>query len=605
MALRLGPGPVFFYEWLLLSRRWQYYAGRALFAAALFAAFVFVYSLEASSRPLVSYQNLSKIGDQFFYAIIGTQIALVLLAAPAATAGAVCWEKARGTLTHIFVTDLSNNEIVLGKLLARLAPILGMILCCLPVLLLAGLLGGIDPEALVRAFLITVAVAILGCAVALTFSVWCSKTHEVLLATYMTWIVLLLAAPFYWFTNRAGPPPWMWDISPFLLAFAPYTRPGTTGWEEVFVYMGLAIGMSIVLITLATFRVRAVALAQTSRPMRTGRLWPKWFSIRATLARLPGPSLDRNPVLWREWHRARPARWGRIIWTVYAIAAFGCSCWAFRAAMASDHRELPALVNAFQVAIGLLLFTGSAVTVLADERANGSLDLLLTTPLPTWKILWGKWWGAYRTVLLLAVLPTIIGSCIIWPDVLTDVLTDAVFLSGRRLRWIDPFILPGLILAYGACFTSLGLALATWIARLGRAVVLCAVGYLFVSVGWIILMWVMGRYFARAGGSPGTLESLLSASPWWGVGAWTDALDRRDSSSIDQLRVPSIVWSFGYSVVAVGLFVATLATFNRCLGRMPYGTLGRVYRRIHGPTPAIPDVLPAHPRSARQERVSR
>ena len=44
----------------------------------------------------------------------------MMLAAPAATAGAICVDRARGTLTHMLATDLSDPEIVLGKLAARL-----------------------------------------------------------------------------------------------------------------------------------------------------------------------------------------------------------------------------------------------------------------------------------------------------------------------------------------------------------------------------------------------------------------------------------------------------------------------------------------------------
>ena len=36
---------------------------------------------------------------------------------------------------------------------------------------------------------------------------------------------------------------------------------------------------------------------------------------------LPGPSLDGNPVLWREWHRKRPSRWTGRFWTVYAVVS--------------------------------------------------------------------------------------------------------------------------------------------------------------------------------------------------------------------------------------------------------------------------------------------
>jgi hypothetical protein len=44
-------------------------------------------------------------------------------------------------------------------------------------------------------------------------------------------------------------------------------------------------------------------------------------AMRGRLARLPGPSLDGNPVLWREWHRNRPSRMTRILWGAYWLGA--------------------------------------------------------------------------------------------------------------------------------------------------------------------------------------------------------------------------------------------------------------------------------------------
>jgi hypothetical protein len=70
-----------------------------------------------------------------------------MLAAPAATAGAICVDRARGTLTHMLATDLSDPEIILGKLAARLLPVLGLVAFSWPLLALSSLLGGIDPPA--------------------------------------------------------------------------------------------------------------------------------------------------------------------------------------------------------------------------------------------------------------------------------------------------------------------------------------------------------------------------------------------------------------------------------------------------------------------------
>ena len=54
---------------------------------------------------------------------------------------------------------------------------------------------------------------------------------------------------------------------------------------------------------------------------------------------------------------------------------------------------------------GMLMLSATAPTALAEERVLGSLDALLATPLSTRSILAAKWWGMYRRVLVLALVP--------------------------------------------------------------------------------------------------------------------------------------------------------------------------------------------------------
>src|SRR4051794_10393084 len=93
---RLGLGPVFVYEWLARSRRWQSYALRGLFVLALLVGLGLVYQSAMRSTHLTTRQQLVEAGEEFFNTMTITQLALVLLAAPAATAGAICLDKARG-----------------------------------------------------------------------------------------------------------------------------------------------------------------------------------------------------------------------------------------------------------------------------------------------------------------------------------------------------------------------------------------------------------------------------------------------------------------------------------------------------------------------------
>ena len=170
---------------------------RAGFVGAILVGMMIVWqnvNREYSPGQTVSIQQLASYGESLYATIVSIELTLVLLAAPAATAGAVCLDKARGTLDHMLATDLSNAEIVLGKLGVRLVPVLGLIACVVPHHGLAGLLGGIDPIALFGSFLTAIGCALLGCSLALTLSVWGRKTHEVLMLTYLI-LILWLSSP--------------------------------------------------------------------------------------------------------------------------------------------------------------------------------------------------------------------------------------------------------------------------------------------------------------------------------------------------------------------------------------------------------------------------
>jgi hypothetical protein len=172
--LRLGPGPVFVYEWLATSRRWQLYGLRAGFVGAILIGMMFVWHEPhrySNAARTVSIQTLARYGEELYKTIVSIELTLVLLAAPAVTAGAICLDKARGTLDHMLATDLSNAEIVLGKIGVRLVPVIGLTACVFPVTALSGMLGGIDPLALLGSFLTAIACAVLGCSLALTLSV--------------------------------------------------------------------------------------------------------------------------------------------------------------------------------------------------------------------------------------------------------------------------------------------------------------------------------------------------------------------------------------------------------------------------------------------------
>jgi ABC-type transport system involved in multi-copper enzyme maturation permease subunit len=549
--MRLGLfGPVFVYESVAAARRWQTYAGRVALLAILLASLTVVWAAKvAPSHRTPTIRQLAYVGESFFYAIAGTQLALVLLAAPAYTAGAVCLDRARGTLAHMLVTDLSAAEIVLGKLGSRLLPVLSLVIAGLPILALATLLGGIDPLALFGSFVVTLGVGVAGCSLALALSVWGKRPHEVMLGAYAVWAVLLLAAP-GWRLLPAGwgagaAPARLDNTNPFLLTFAPYLRPGSVALDDYVAFLGGCLALSALLVLLAAGTLRRAAARESAR--RVGR--------RGGLLgwRLPrvGPSLDFNPVLWREWHGRRPSRWVRIVWAVYVVLALAAT-FASLLSRGTTGGSMAAFVNAFQYSIGLLLVSITSVTTLFEERVRGSLDVLLTTPLPTLSIVRGKWWGAYRGALLVMVLPLglALGLAVIQPPPGTSPIGPV---EGLCLT----MLLAALMLAYGAAVTSLGLALATWVKRFGVAVGLSVSIYVLVTGGSALVLLAMG-------GGPDFFEEFAFMSPWFGAGELTWEI----GSGLSRHLVAKVLWGIVYAAVAVALVAATRRTFDHCMGRV-------------------------------------
>jgi ABC-type transport system involved in multi-copper enzyme maturation permease subunit len=548
MAFRGGLGPVFAYEWLTATRRWQMYAGRAVFVGVLLVglAFVWINSFDKGAG-LTTYQAQAKIGRTFVETLVFIELVMVMLTAPAAAAGAICLDKARGTLLHVLVTDLSDAEIVLGKLAARLVPVLGLVACSLPVLALGLLLGGIDPAALTGSFLVIVGVTVLGCALSLTFSVWGKKTHEVLLATYVVWAIWVVAIPGTFVVNFRAPfPGWLLKTNPVGLTVGAHdpSNPSSPGLGDQLLFLAAALLISAALVALAVARLRQAVIHQWGRPAQSVSA-----RVRRGYGRGYGPTLDGNPVLWREWHRRRPSRWARIIWGLYIALAVGFSAVAIHiASPGSVTTDSAGVISGFVASIGLLLLSVSAATSLAEERAMGSLDVLLATPLPTSAIVWGKWWGTYRTVPLLAILPGMV----------------AVGLANQTGRWLGPPLVVGVILAYGAAVTSLGLALATWVGRLSLALALCVGAVVGVTIGAIPVAMI----FFRSGPGELALRAAM-ASPFMGVGYFSAMIGSPQFGNYGLTVASAIFWSVFYVTAAGGLLAATLLTFNRCLGRLP------------------------------------
>jgi ABC-type transport system involved in multi-copper enzyme maturation permease subunit len=206
--------------------------------------------------------------------------------------------------------------------------------------------------------------------------------------------------------------------------------------------------------------------------------------------------------------------------------------------------EFGAMVNAIQVAIGLLLLAVWSATSLAEERARGSLDLLMCTPLSTRQVVIGKWLGAFRAAPLLALLPSfVVGS--------SAYIADRNPIGPAGCMFIH-------VLCAGACVTSLGILMATWFSRLGRAVAATVTVYALATLGWQFLI----SNSSAAG--PGAL-GLSMGSPFYWTAVMTYEFGRRQ---IAEFTDWAIFW-IGVDVVLAGAMLGcAIRGFDRHLGRV-------------------------------------
>ncbi len=356
---------------------------------------------------------------------------------------------------------------MLGKLFSRLAPILALLVCALPVVSLAALLGGIDGGALVGLFAVSAAVAVLGCALAISISVEVVKTDEVVMAVLAFTTCWLLSLPLWVGVARVyglpAPPQWFYATNPFVLVYAPYTWPGRFGLLDVAIFVAAALAISAGLLAMTIARLRRFVLpAEVGRRKRKLRvpipglpsLRGGMVAIRRWRERLPGPSLDGNPVLWREWHRSRPSRMARILWVLYWLGAVLATAIGIHDVFAYGIGNMTGgfMIHTalfLQSVLGLMLLSVQAPTALGEERVRGSLDVLLSAPISTRAIVWGEWMGTYRVALGMAILPGLAAAVIAatCPDVSPSFRAPLAAMPIEPLSAADRVLAPVLIVA--------------------------------------------------------------------------------------------------------------------------------------------------------------
>lgn len=428
--LRLGPiNPITVRLVQNGSRRTRHLYIRSAYLAVLIIVLLWTLLIGTSSSDL-SYGALASAGAKSFTWIAFLQVTLICVLAPVFMAGAIAQEASPRTWEVLLSTPLSALQIVLGNLLGRLFFILALLFASLPLFALTQYFGGVPGRSIVACYLVAACAALLVGSIAIALSVSRMVGKRAVFAFYVA-VVSYLAITFGVDRMLTGKIPgamvtYMTAINPFLAlhsllnpttynAAAPGTRPGLLGYmleRPVATWCWMSTILSMLLVGISTFTVRAGGLSTFSGD--DGVPWyRKMFGLAAAGSEHRAPrAVWTNPVAWRE-AAARNATLGRIIarWTFISLGGLfglGLVVWyhTTKSPRAHDEFRMVLLLTVLgELAVTALVAINMAATAISREREDGTLDLLLTTPITPGQYLTGKLRGLIAYLLPMLAVP--------------------------------------------------------------------------------------------------------------------------------------------------------------------------------------------------------
>jgi ABC-type transport system involved in multi-copper enzyme maturation permease subunit len=453
--------PIFLREVLAHARRTRTYVFQTIFLSVMVLCLIPFWpaSTETSGAAIAD------TGRMIFEYGGYLQIGLLLLLAPAVTANAIVEEKERNTLDLLLLTSAGPFAIVWGKFFSRLFNLSFLLFLTVPILFALLTLGGIGGTSIFIEFTILVAFAVLAAGLGVFLSTIFPKTTAALMAGYVI-LGSLLAAPavLKWAgiiqVKVGAEAPIAAHVSAFydlMYLFHPSRFVSTESFPESWWICPLwNAGLGLVLVLVAGLLLPHARSLE--RLLSTRKLMDAFdratyylirFRFRALLGMFTGgggeettgeeakalnPEHRRvgteNPIYWKETcvnTIGRNRYWWRVNFTLLVLLLG--SYLLFSQLMAPP--ELPANATAQQIAaaeqaaatsglndiefhryyvavltgILVLLSTIIAATTVSQEREDGTLTILASTPLECATYVKGKVRGVSRNIVFLVALP--------------------------------------------------------------------------------------------------------------------------------------------------------------------------------------------------------
>ncbi len=372
------------------------------------------YQLALAAVVLLAYPRVERIDlslnstdtqllvDFFFLG----QFVIASLMAPSFAAGAISGEKERKTYEMLLASPITPGSIVIGKLVAALTHLVVLMIGSLPIIMLCLPLGGVAIQELLAAYLGLLAAAFLFGAISIACSSYFKRTSASVVVSYAIILPMVVIGCVFWraladqgftrlvFTTTILPATSL--IVGGLLLFQTSRRllyppdVGSGGSEVTDIEneqdnaVGLVIQRDQFPDSLFAPPRRKTLLSDKANPVYDKEIHAELFSQGTLMLRL---------VIQLSMILAIPLM-GFLLFYAPNYAAWYIG-----------------YVIIFNVLVAPVFTAGS----ICSERERQTLDLLLTTTITPWQILWGKLLAGFRVSFVLTMF-------LMWPVILSFVL---------------------------------------------------------------------------------------------------------------------------------------------------------------------------------------
>lgn len=526
---------------MTLPRRGRTFFARGAVVAALLVLLSTAWQVLAGTQVVRNVGDFARFGSIVFQVLAPLVLTAVVFFAALSTAAAIAYEKDRKTFDLLLLTNLSNSELVLGKLSAGLLGTLHLLLAVAPVFALTALLGGVGRRQTVDVLFIALAAMLVAGSLGSTIALWREKTFQTLATT----VLAIVVSTGYWEAVDRGLLGEKWlgldrhhcaTVASAWHAVSATMRPSGHADDSLGSFSSPAtnyalnaLWITVGLNLIAILRVRAwnptreilPRIAESERSAQAAL--PHHWSLAAVGERVPSSAVagrglratrqvGDNPILWREvrtWAYGRKVVFIRLVFALLCVAA-GWALWSTaRQRTPTLEQTIPLVV--LPAVVAALLINMQAVTAVTSERDARALDLLLVTDLTPKEFIFGKLGGIAYNAKEAILLPLLL-CVLLWRIGVADG-ESALLLA---LGWLS-----------AAAFAAmLGLHIGLHDAESRRAAAVSLGTIFFLIVGIAVSMRIM---VAFSGSFQAQLQPFLATIVGGGVGLYV-ALGRRNPS---------------------------------------------------------------------------